>query len=172
MRTTGIRSFLSIGLGLILVACAQGAGAPTSPPPSPVATSPDPLVDVRAALVASGVTVVDPHETTSTDPTFACLSKSMRTFAFDQEAPHATFQPGEKPPINALAFPSTVERQAAQSRIGSDGSQINGPGCGASIDWVATPHWVGGGRYLLLVVSNDANLAAEVAAAAARLGPP
>jgi hypothetical protein len=96
----------------------------------------------------------------------------MRVIAFDEEAPHATFRPGEKPPIDALTFASTAERQAAQHQISSDGTQIAGGHCAAMIDWVATPHWTGGGRYLLLVVSGDSGLIAQVAAAAARLGAP
>jgi hypothetical protein len=96
----------------------------------------------------------------------------MRVIAFDEEAPHASFRPGERPPILALTFGSTAERQVAQHEVSSDGTQIGGGHCAAMIDWVATPHWTGGGRYLLLVVSGDTGLVAQVAAAADRLGAP
>ena len=172
MRLFRARPIISIGISLFLVACTQWTGAPSQMPPSFAPTPADPLAEVRAALLASGVTVVGAHEVTASDSTFSCLSNSRRTFAFDEEAPHATFRPGEKPAIEAIAFTSTAERQAAQRQISSDGTQISGPHCGAMIDWVSTPHWAGGGRYLLLVVSVDSTLAAQVAAAAARLGSP
>jgi len=162
----------AIAISLLLVACTQGTSGPSPLPPAPAVTPGDPLVEVAAALRASGITIVGALETTATDATFSCLSTSRRTFAFNQEAPHPTFRPGEKPPIDAVAFGSPAERQGAQHQISSDGTQISGPHCGAMIDWVATPHWAGGGRYLLLVVSADSGLAAQVAAAAARLGSP
>ncbi len=163
---------IGISISLFLVACTQGIGAPSQIPPSSAPTPADPLAEVRAALLASGVSVVGAHEMTASDPTFSCLSNSRRTFAFDEEAPHPTFRPGEKPPIDAIVFTSIAERQAAQRQISVDGTQITGPRCGAMIDWAAPPHWAGGGPYLLLVVSADSNLAAQVAAAAARLGSP
>ena len=169
VRTTRL---WAIGFSLLIAACTQATGALSPLPRSPASTPADPLVEVGAALRASGVTIVAALETTASDATFSCLPGSMRTFAFDLEAPHPTFRPGEKPPIKALAFVSSADRQAAQRQISGDGTQINGPRCGALIDWVAPPHWAGGGRYLLLVVSVDGTLAAQVAAAAARLGSP
>ena len=171
----------------LLAGCAASSAA--SEPPSPAAstanaTAPatatptttgasDPVAEVQAPLLASGITVVDAQETTSSTAYFSCgPGLPLRTFAFYEEAPHATFRPGEKPQIDALVFASPADRRAYQRQISSDGTTLKGPHCSAIIDWVATPHWVGGGRYLLLVVSNDATLATQVAAAAGRLGSP
>ena len=166
----------------------EGPGGFASPrpafsPPSAVSITPatatptsaaaDPIAEVQAALLTSGITVVDAQETTSGTTYLSCgRDLPMRTFTFNEEPPHATFRPGEKPPIEALLFASPIERRAYESQISSDGTQLRGAHCSAIIDWVAPPHWIGGGRYLLLVVTTDETLAAKVAAAAARLGPP
>ena len=105
----------AMGLSLVLAACTAASGPQSPLPRSPAPTPADPLVEVGAALRASGVTVMDARETTATDATFSCLPTPRRTFAFALEAPHATFGPGEKPPITALAFVSSADRQAAQS---------------------------------------------------------
>ncbi len=131
----------------------------------------DPVAEVRAALAASGLSIVSAEELASSGTaTFGCLSQPFRYYSFDQEAPHPTFHPGEKPSVQVLAFDTAATRQAAQNLISPSGVMTGA--CAAMIDWVATPHFSGGGRYLLLVVTDDQALAASVAAAASRLGQP
>ena len=149
------------------------SAASERPSPTTSVSTTDPIAEVQAALLASGITVVDAHETTSIKPDlFSCLSGSLQTFAFDQNSPHDTFQPGEKPRIDVVAFSSATDRQAAQRQISNDGRELNASHCGGLIEWVATPHWVGGGRYLLLVVSDDTAVVRQLTAAASRLGSP
>ncbi|HEY7937104.1 MAG TPA: hypothetical protein VID26_08230 [Candidatus Limnocylindrales bacterium] len=148
----------------LLAACAA--------PPAPSASA-DSITDVQAALTASGIPVVATVQTTSTGGDDSCIpGLPVRTWALYEEAPGATFHPGEKPPVAVLVFATPEARQAYEARISSDGSEISGVNCTETIDYVSTPHWYGGGRYLLQVVSDDPAIAASVAAAAARLGSP
>lgn len=159
MHRASVPIALIVILGLIASGC------------SPASAAGDPLTEVRAALSAAGLSIVSAEEQASSgSATFGCLPQHFRYYGFDQEAPHPTFHPGEKPSVQVLAFDSVGSRQAAQDLI--DPSGVAAGICAAMIDWVATPHFAGGGRYLLLVVTNDNALAATVGAAAARLGPP
>ena len=144
----------------------------------------DPIATIRAALTASGVAIADGGETTTSAPYFSCgVNIPMRTFVFNRAAqaktpgysgaaPDPPFEPSPLPPITAFVFASGSERASYQGHIGGGGDQFLGKGCTAIIDFVAQPHWVGGGPYLLLVVTNDNTLAAKVAAAARLLGAP
>ncbi len=155
----------SVPLAFVVVVMVIASGC------SPAASVGDPLTEVRAALSASGLSIVSAEEQASGGTaTFGCLPQSFRYYSFDQEAPHPTFHPGEKPSVQVLAFDTTGTRKAAQNLI--DPSGVAAATCAAMIDWVAPPHFAGAGRYLLLVVTNDPVLAATVGAAASRLGPP
>jgi hypothetical protein len=156
-----------LAIGLL---CALLVGCAT--PPAPSASS-DSITDVQAALTASGIPVIATVQTTSTGGDDSCIpGQPIRTWALYEAAPGATSHPGQKLPVAVFVFASPAERQAYEARISSDGSEISGVGCTETIDYVSTPHWYGGGRYLLQVVSDDPAVTASVAAAAARLGSP
>ena len=140
--------------------------------PSPTPTASDSASDVQAALIESGLTVASIAENPAVLFQSCGPGQPLRMLAFYQEPPHASLEPGEKPPIDELVFASTAERRAYEARISGDGTQLSGPNCSAIIDSTTTPHWSGGGPYLLLVVSDDPTVAASVAEAAGRLGSP
>jgi hypothetical protein len=162
----------SVAVGL-LCAILLGCATPAPSSPAPSATASDSIADVEAALETSGLTLVATVDATPSVGDASCVpGQPVRAYMLYQESPQATFGPDEKPPVEVFVFASPTERRAYQARISADGSEINGPGCTENIDYAFTPHWDGGGRYLLQVVSDDPAAAADVAAAAALLGSP
>ena len=92
MRLASVPIALVAILGLIASGC------------TPASAVGDPLAEVRAALAASGLSIVSAEEQASAgSATFGCLPQSFRYYSFDQEAPHPTFHPGEKPSV-LIAF--------------------------------------------------------------------
>ena len=155
-------SFGLLLASLLLMGCAGSARE------SP-ASGPLDLPAVTAALQNAGIAVIDVADNLNPrDGPWRCLPGSFRLARISQQRPAAFARPGDRPSVEVLLFPSDAERATAERTIGVDG-QVQAPGCGTMVDWVATPHVVGVRNALLIAVTDDPAALAAVRAAASRL---
>jgi hypothetical protein len=164
MATAARLPIVACFVAAILVAGCAGSGGGT-PAPSPLG-----LPDVTAALRNAGIAVVNVADNLNPrDGAWRCLPGSFRLARVEQQQPAAVARLGDRPSVDILLFSSSADRAAAQAAIGADG-QVRTAGCGAMVDWVATPHVVGAGNVILFIATDDPTALAEVRAAAVHLG--
>jgi hypothetical protein len=161
-----IAAGFSLALLLATLVLASCTGSPSG---SPAASAVD-LAAVTDALGKAGIKVA--VVTDNLDPrsgAWRCLPGSFRLARVAQQPVAAYAQPGDRPSVDILIFPTAADRATAQATIGADG-QVRVSGCAVMVDWIAPPHLAGARNVILFIATDDPTAVAAIKAAAASLG--